>query len=326
MRPHDPPPPRYGFAFRNPPRSGNEINGLDESERRLATPVFHSTGRGAGRQPIAWSALDVFFNLIATPGPFLQVLRTLWQRRRYAGPVAPTRVPVDDPTAMTATIKAIARELGAGAVGVTTLEDDALYQDYPRPPYRFAISLATVMDREEMTHVPHERAAREVMRTYRRGSLIAIRLAERIRAMGWPAQAYADGEDLLQIPLAIRSGIGQLGKHGSLITREHGSNVRLAAVLTDLPLALDQPVDLAVDDLCLVCRRCAEDCPPGAIQHEKRLVRGVEKWYVDFDRCVPYFSVTQGCAICIEVCPWSEPGRGPVLSEGLLARREKDGR
>jgi epoxyqueuosine reductase QueG len=42
---------------------------------------------------------------------------------------------------------------------------------------------------------------------------------------------------------------------------------------------------------------------------------------VDFDKCIPYFVKTYGCAICIEVCPWSEPGRGPGLSAHLLARR-----
>ncbi len=36
---------------------------------------------------------------------------------------------------------------------------------------------------------------------------------------------------------------------------------------------------------------------------------------------VPYFVKTLGCAVCIEVCPWSEPGQGPRLSEQLLARR-----
>ena len=55
----------------------------------------------------------------------------------------------------------------------------------------------------------------------------------------------------------------------------------------------------------------------------KQWVRGDKKWYVDFDRCVPYFSSTYGCGICLEVCPWSEPGRGPRLSEKLLKLREK---
>ena len=84
---------------------------------------------------------------------------------------------------------------------------------------------------------------------------------------------------------------------------------------------VDAPVDIGVEDLCATCRRCTLDCPPQAISDTKTLVRGTEKWYVDFDRCAPYFSETGGCAICIEVCPWSEPGRGPKLSETLLAKR-----
>jgi epoxyqueuosine reductase QueG len=141
--------------------------------------------------------------------------------------------------------------------------------------------------------------------------------------MGWPARAYGNpnSTDILMIPLAVRAGLGELGKHGSMIGVEHGSNFRLAAVLTDLPLALDAPVDIGVEDLCAVCRRCVDDCPPRAIFEEKQIVRGERRWYVDFDRCIPYFVKTYGCAICIEVCPWSEPGRGPGLSTRLLARR-----
>jgi epoxyqueuosine reductase len=51
-------------------------------------------------------------------------------------------------------------------------------------------------------------------------------------------------------------------------------------------------------------------------------VRGVKKWYVDFNKCVPYFAEHGGCAICLEVCPWSEPGRGFKLPEMLLAKRD----
>ncbi|MGH6629058.1 MAG: 4Fe-4S dicluster domain-containing protein [Burkholderiales bacterium] len=321
MRPADPPPPDYAFRYREEPRSGNEINGAGESEWRRATPVFHSTGRGGGRQPLAWEALDSFFNLVASPACFWQMLRTMWQRRRYAGPVATRREPVDDPAAMSMRIKARALELGAGLAGVSEIGEDALYEGYPSPPFKYAISLGFPMDREEMLHVPHHRSAVEVMRTYLRAGRTSIELAAFIRSLGWPAQAYADGEDVLQIPMAINAGLGQLGKHGSMISREFGSNFRLAAVMTDIPLAPDVPVDIGVDDLCLHCQRCTRDCPPDAILDTKQLVRGVEKWYVDFDKCIPYFSMTEGCGICIEVCPWSEPGHGPELSRKLLAKR-----
>jgi Pyruvate/2-oxoacid:ferredoxin oxidoreductase delta subunit len=321
MRPKNPPPAVYPFGYRSQPRSGNEINGLGEHVKRLASPVFHSTGRGGERVPLAWAALDTLFNLLSSPGCFWQVLRTLWQRRLYCGPVAAERVRVDDTAAMAARIKSKAKHLGAGIVGVTRMVDDALYEGYARPPYEYVVSIGTPMDRGEMEWVPQPRAAREVMRTYRRSSRIAIDLAAHIRALGWRARAYADGEDLIQIPLALAAGLGQLGKHGSMISNEHGSNFRLAAVLTDLPLATDVPIDIGVDDLCATCRRCTLDCPPGAIVDDKQMVRGSEKWYVDFDKCVPYFAMTEGCGICIEVCPWSEPGRGAILSETLLAKR-----
>jgi epoxyqueuosine reductase len=35
----------------------------------------------------------------------------------------------------------------------------------------------------------------------------------------------------------------------------------------------------------------------------KSLVCGSGKWYVDFDKCLPYFNQTMGCGICIAVCP-----------------------
>ena len=90
---------------------------------------------------------------------------------------------------------------------------------------------------------------------------------------------------------------------------------------TQRTVALDGPVDIGVDDLCVGCQRCTLDCPADAIGDSKLMVRGEKKWYVDFDKCVMYFVKTLGCGICIEVCPWSRPGRGPTLSATLLRKR-----
>jgi NAD-dependent dihydropyrimidine dehydrogenase PreA subunit len=315
------PPPVYAFGYRRTPESGNAINGVGEERPRRARPVFHASG-GA---PLAWKALDDFFSLI-NPWPVVRhVLFNTWQLRRSEGPVAAARREVSDRAAMAAEVKALARRLGASVVGCAEVTEDSLYEGR-EPGLRHAVVLGLEMDAREMSFVPQARAAAEVMRTYRRIARIAVELGEAIRAMGWPARAYGNpnSTDLLLIPLAIKAGLGELGKHGSLIGTEHGSNFRLAAVLTDLPLAFDAPVDVGVQDVCAVCRRCVDDCPPRAILEEKQLVRGERKWYVDFDRCIPYFVKTYGCAICIEVCPWSEPGRGPALSERVLAvRRER---
>lgn len=264
---------------------------------------------------------SAYYRATAHPGALREAPRTLFQRRLYVGRVARRVTPFDDPAAAAAWVKATARDLGAAAVGITTMGPDACYAGYPVPPWPMAISLAMPMRRGELDGIPDARSAAETMRTYRLVSRLAIRLAAAIRGRGWDARAFADGEDLLQIPLAIRAGLGELGKHGSLITLDHGSNVRLAAVLTNLPMAVDAPADFGVQDLCTRCRRCTLDCPPDAIGDRPVLVRGEERWYVDFDRCIPWFAATEGCGICIQTCPWSTPGRGPGLRDLLLARR-----
>jgi epoxyqueuosine reductase len=316
-----PPPPDYPFGYKvMPKRSGNEINGLGVREHFRPGQVFHNTGRGSGREDIDWAALDMFFNL-TNPWPmFWENLKAWWERRNAAGPVEGEPIAVADPKAMADQVKAKAKEIGIDLVGVTYYDEDS-QPDHISFPYKYAICLGHAMDREEMLYVPYSRGATEVMRTYRKGNQQANKLAKYIRTLGWQAEAYGIGEDIMQIPMAIAAGLGQLGKHGSMISMEHGSNFRLTLVLTDLPMAVDGPVDIGVDDLCATCRRCTTDCPPGAIFDEKQWVRGVKKWYVDFDKCIPYFTHTHGCGICLEVCPWSEPGRGPALSQKLLAKR-----
>lgn len=126
------------------------------------------------------------------------------------------------------------------------------------------------------------------------------------------------------MPAALACGFGELGKHGSIINRQLGSNFRLAAVFTDLPLVRDEPAEFGADDFCAVCQVCANACPVDAISHEKQLVRGVVTWYVDFDKCLPYFNETFGCAVCIASCPWSMPGTAPRLAEKMLARRARN--
>ena len=320
MKPFDPPPPIYSFGYKKRPVSGNQINGLGIKERIKAKHVFHDPG---GKN-LAWHAMDQFFSYITSWNILMQIIANVWQLRRQNGPVNKIQVQVDDQEKMANDIKCKAIELGAELVGITEISADAVYHGH-KVSYKYAICIGQSMDRDEMSFVPQERAGVEVMRSYKRLSRIAIELGGYIRDMGWGAKAYGNpnSTDLLHIPLAIKAGLGQLGKHGSLISKEFGSNFRLTTVATDLPLKLDQPIDLLVDDLCYNCKRCVIDCPPDALSNQKQMVRGENKWYVDFDKCIPYFVKTYGCAICIEVCPWSEPGKGATIFGQLLKKRNK---
>ena len=310
------------LAYRNPPRSGNEINGLGETEWRQASHVFHNDGDDV----LPWDRLDNLFAYVNPWQVVIRIMRNIWHLRKSVGPTAKTQRPVDDPAAMTREIKERAKALGAGLVGVTRIKPGYVYEGHD-VPYENAIAIGVVMDRDKMKEVPGVVSATEVMRIYAEVGRITSQLSEEIRAMGWPARAYGNPNsgDLLHIPVCIDSGFGQLGKHGSLISKEYGSNFRLGTVATDLPLLADEPVDIGVDDLCTRCNLCVRECPVDAIYQEKQPVRGVEKWYVDFDKCIYYFTETAGCGICIEVCPWSEEGKGPWLSEKMLSKRGGNG-
>ncbi len=307
-------------AFQTPPISGNKTNGRGIKEKVRPRRVYHSLGRN----DFPWAGLNAFFLMSNTWGILLEAIKYRWNLRKSLGPVARVQEAVPDPQKMTEHLLEKGKEFGAGVIGITAFTDDDVYGDVELP-YRYAICIGNPMRREEMLHVPHARAAQEVQRSYGEVAAVAVRLAEYIRSKGWATCAYGDprSTDILQIPLAVRAGLGQLGKHGSLISREYGSNMRLSTVATNIPLAVTEPVDIGVDDLCTACRRCTRDCPPSAITDKKQWVRGVHRWYVDFDKCVPYFSSTYGCAICVEVCPWSEPGRGLKLSEKLLSKRNR---
>jgi epoxyqueuosine reductase len=136
------------------------------------------------------------------------------------------------------------------------------------------------------------------------------------------AQAFPgpSADALLMIPAAVASGLGELGKHGSLISRQFGAGVRLAGVTTDMPLVATSAEPFGADEFCTNCQVCTRACPPGAISEQKQMVRGVERWYVDFEKCIPAFTELAGCAICIADCPSTRPDARPKLL-ATMARR-----
>ena len=208
--------------------------------------------------------------------------------------------------------------------GITALKPEWTYEGVTLN-YHWAIMIGVAHDYEQMTTAPKAPAGAEVVRQYGRANKASKDIATWIRQRGWDAAPHAGplAGPLLMIPPALECGFGELGKHGSIINREYGSSFRLAAVLTNVPLMPTPRVTYGVDDFCSRCQVCANACPPDAILPEKVAVRGEYKWYVDFDKCIPFFNENFGCAICITVCPWSMPGRGPRIVEQLKKRAQR---
>jgi iron-sulfur cluster binding protein, putative len=110
---------------------------------------------------------------------------------------------------------------------------------------------------------------------------------------------------------AAWAGLGWVGKHSNLITRQYGSWVVLGEVLTTIALTPDAPHT----EHCGTCTRCLVACPTGAI---------VRPFVVDSRRCIAYHTIENrqetlppeitarlqgwlaGCDICQEVCPWNQ--------------------
>lgn len=180
-------------------------------------------------------------------------------------------------------------------------------------------------DYEAIAKAPEVEAGLEVVGQYIRAARAAKTVAGWIRTKGWEAEAVTGPMTgaLAMIPPALACGFGELGKHGSIINPEFGASFRLSAVLTDAPFAATTARAHGVDDFCQSCRICEDAFPPEALSAEKKTVRGVEKWYVDFDKRLPFFNQTHGCAICIAVCPWSRPGVGLNIAAKLAHRSER---
>ena len=108
---------------------------------------------------------------------------------------------------------------------------------------------------------------------------------------------------------AQRAGIGWLGKHTNLISRDHGSWLFLGELILDLKLEYDRPFE---EDLCGTCMACIESCPTQALGEYK----------IDARKCISYLTIEHrgdfpddksdlhgwiyGCDVCQEVCPWNE--------------------
>ena len=123
------------------------------------------------------------------------------------------------------------------------------------------------------------------------------------------ARAFTDSAPVMEKPLAEQAGLGWVGKHSNLLTRDAGSWFFLGEVYTDLPL----PVDQAPANHCGRCTRCLDICPTAAI---------VAPYQVDARRCISYLTIElhgsipedlrplmgnriYGCDDCQLVCPWN---------------------
>ncbi len=304
-----------------PEISGNVLNGLGERETRRASLVYWDDPDELAHGPLQKYFYDQYF---AIP----DIVKVYNDRGPDDLPEVSSEKIEREPSEWTEEVKKYALDLGCEMVGIARMDPQWVYQDR-EVAEPWIIMLGLVMDQPRLATAPSTpedpTSAVEVAVNLARITRVSNSLTGWIRRQGWEAEPRPGPRPtgaLALIPAAIACGFGELGKHGSLIHPEYGSSFRLAAVTTTLPLIADEPRSFGVDEFCLACGVCTNACPADAMSQEKQYVRGEKKWYVDFDKCVPYFNDHYGCGICIAECPWSIPGVAPNLVEKLSRRRK----
>jgi epoxyqueuosine reductase QueG len=122
------------------------------------------------------------------------------------------------------------------------------------------------------------------------------------RAMPIPASQLLDWKaqtaHLSHKMIALRAGLGWIGRNSLLVHPEFGSKIRISTVLTDMPMETDKPVESG----CGECKKCISICPVSAIRES----------YKNWDRqaCLEklkYFAKEHNigqyiCGLCVKVC------------------------
>jgi ferredoxin len=308
-----------------PDISGNTVNGLGQDQLKRPTPLYWFDP-----ETIPHGKLQKYFYENAMKLGHLRKEKSSDLSKRGPETLDALAAEKKQDTAenWARKVKKFALANEADLVGIAKVKDEWIYEEH-EVNEKWIIVVGIAMDQKELAKGPPREedvsSADEVSKQYNRAARASKALTNWIRSMGWPAEARTGpmAGDIIAIPAAIESGMGQLGKHGSVINDVYGASFRLATVTTHLPLVADSPRDIGVDDFCARCQVCSNACPPDAIFAEKQMVRGTKKWYVNFDKCIPYFNDTLGCGICIAECPWSLPGVAPKLTQKMLRRRER---
>jgi len=146
-------------------------------------------------------------------------------------------------------------------------------------------------------------------------------------------RVFVDSAPVLDKAWAAKAGLGWIGKHSNLISKQTGSFFFIAELIIDLPLEQDTPVT----DHCGSCTACIDACPTDAI---------IAPYQVDGSKCISYFTIELkdaipqevkgqfdnwafGCDVCQDVCPWnrfSKPHNEPQFepSSELLQMSSDD--
>jgi reductive dehalogenase len=243
-------------------------------------------------------------------------------------PVAPQKAPVpQEPEILTRHIKAAGYFLKADLMGACRVPKSAYYshdkQGNPiEPRYENAIIMVMRKDLRAMRASSGKDWMGDPIsfQAYQHLGMAAETMANYIRRLGWEASpqygpSFVNRYSVQLPPLLLAAGIGEVSRVGIILNPYLGLGFKAAAILTDMPIVPDKPIDFGLQSFCQNCKICAENCPSRAISTgDKVMYNGYETWKLDTRRCASFnFTNKNGtmCNRCVKSCPWSNPTTWP---------------
>jgi reductive dehalogenase len=223
---------------------------------------------------------------------------------------------LDDRAANTRAIKSLSYYLGADLSGICEIPNYAWYSHRADgsevvPNHKYAVVMLIDQGYETMEGASGDdwMSGAQSMRGYLRGAEIAGLMGQLLREKGVSSRAQTNADsEVLQIPLILWSGLGELSRIGELVLNPFvGPRFKSVVLTTDLPLVADKPIDFGLQEFCNNCLKCARECPCDAIPFgDKVMFNGYEIWKPDVERCTRY-RVTNpkgsACGRCMKTCP-----------------------
>lgn len=219
-------------------------------------------------------------------------------------------------------INELAKKLGADVFGVADLDLLREYETYPAnllDGFNFGISIGVKVPDPLFDSLPASRPL------YSRYYVVANDMLDRI-AFELSRAIEREGYKALPIPaskvlaglhwrsyishkaIARAAGVGWIGRNLLLVTPQYGPRVRLASILTDMPLKAGKPSR----NRCGICRECIDSCITKALHYSEFDDYPEREEVFEVDKCAEQLKEfandpdigTMVCGICIKVCPW----------------------
>ncbi len=137
---------------------------------------------------------------------------------------------------------------------------------------------------------------KEVINTERKMDTLATRLAEQLEAEGYKSIAKLKPGRLPHKTVALRAGLGFIGKNNLLVTLQYGCALMLGKVLTAAPFTVRS--ETPKEPICGDCDVCINACPNGALLGKTWSVTTARDEILTRKRC-------DLCLKCMVWCPYT---------------------